>query len=175
MILRFWFSFNVFSIKNFLQYHYSDVIMENKVSSNHQPYYCLLTRLFGSRSNDTFKLRVTSRCSGNAPVTSNAENVSIWWRHRDSSRHRPLTVHSWLTISGVETCTSLVMNFIPPSEVPNHKTWTGSRNGSVSTWLIQPMIHLCHYSLTGDSVSLVSLGVYGTVRICVFIGIWIVK
>ena len=37
------------------------------------------------------KLRVTGLCAGNSPVTgefpaqmaSNAENVSIWWRHHD--------------------------------------------------------------------------------------------
>ena len=41
------------------------------------------------RSNKTSKLRVTGLCAGNSPVTgefptqmaSNAENVSIWWRH----------------------------------------------------------------------------------------------
>ena len=56
---------------------------------NHQPYYCLLSRLFGRRSKKTSKLRVTGLCVGNSPVTgefpaqmaSNAENVSIWWRH----------------------------------------------------------------------------------------------
>ena len=41
------------------------------------------------RSNKTSKLRVTGLCAGNSPVAgefpahmaSNAENVSIWWRH----------------------------------------------------------------------------------------------
>ena len=49
----------------------------------------LLNRLFGRRSKKTPKLRVTGLCEGNSPVTgefpsqmaSNAENVSIWWRH----------------------------------------------------------------------------------------------
>ena len=57
--------------------------------SNHQPYDCLLNRLFRHRWNKTSKLRVTGLCEGNSPVTgefpaqmaSNAENVSIWWRH----------------------------------------------------------------------------------------------
>ena len=57
--------------------------------SNHQPYPCLLSRLFGRRSKKTSKLRVTGLCEGNSPGTgefpaqmaSNAENVSIWWRH----------------------------------------------------------------------------------------------
>ena len=53
---------------------------------------CLLNRLFRRRSKKTSKLRVTGLCEGNPPVTggfpsqkdSNAENVSIWWRHRVS-------------------------------------------------------------------------------------------
>ena len=57
--------------------------------SNHQPRDGLLNRLFRCRSKITSKLRVTGLCVGNSPVTgefpaqraSNAENVSIWWRH----------------------------------------------------------------------------------------------
>ena len=57
--------------------------------SNHQPHHCLLNRLFGCRSKKASKLRVTGLCAGNSPGTgefpaqmaSNAENVSIWWRH----------------------------------------------------------------------------------------------
>ena len=60
--------------------------------SNHQPRDCLLNRLFGRKSKKTSKLRVTGFCEGNSPVTgefpaqmaSNAENVSIWWRHHES-------------------------------------------------------------------------------------------
>ena len=57
--------------------------------SNHQPHDCLLNRLFGHRSKKTSKLCVTGLCAGNSPETgefpaqmaSNAEDVSIWWRH----------------------------------------------------------------------------------------------
>ena len=57
--------------------------------SNHQPHECLLTRSFGRRSKKTSQLRVTGLCAGNSPETgefpaqmaSNAENVSIRWRH----------------------------------------------------------------------------------------------
>ena len=57
--------------------------------STHQPHDCLLNRLFGCRSNKTSKLCVTGLCEGSSPLTgefptrraSNAENVSIWWRH----------------------------------------------------------------------------------------------
>ena len=56
--------------------------------SNHQPHNCLRNRLFKRRSNNTSKSRVTCLCKGNSPLsgefpaqrTSNAENVSIWWR-----------------------------------------------------------------------------------------------
>ena len=57
--------------------------------SDHQPHDCLLNRLFRRRSKKTSKLRVTGLCAGNSPgngefsaqMASNAENVSIWWRH----------------------------------------------------------------------------------------------
>ena len=59
--------------------------------SNHQPRDCLLKRLFRRRSKKTSKLCVTGLCAGNSPGTgefpaqmaSNAEHVSIWWRHHD--------------------------------------------------------------------------------------------
>ena len=57
--------------------------------SNHRRLKCLLNSLFRRTSKKTSKLRVTGLCEGNSPVTyeyltqmaSNAENVSIWWRH----------------------------------------------------------------------------------------------
>ena len=66
--------------------------------SNHQPHDCLLNRLFRRRSvysDATSKLRVTGLCARNSPGTdefpaemaSNAENVSICWRH-----------HAWNTL-----------------------------------------------------------------------------
>ena len=60
--------------------------------SNHQPHDCLLNGLFKRRSKKTSKPRVTGLCVGNSPVpgefpaqmASNAENVSISWRHHVS-------------------------------------------------------------------------------------------
>ena len=57
--------------------------------SHHQPYDCLVNRLFGRISRKTLKLRVTGLCVGSSPETgefptqmaSNAENASIWWLH----------------------------------------------------------------------------------------------
>ena len=71
--------------------------------SNHQPHDCLLNCLFRRRSKKTSKLRVTGLCAGNSPGTgefpaqmaSNAENVSIWWRH-----HELLQDFCFLSISG---------------------------------------------------------------------------
>ena len=63
---------------------------EGRGVSNHRGLDCLLNHLFRRRSKKTPKLRVTGLCKGNSPVTgefptqraSNAENVSIWWRHQ---------------------------------------------------------------------------------------------
>ena len=62
--------------------------------SNHQPHKCLLNRLLRLRSKKTSKLSATGLCAGNSPGTgeflaqtaSNAENVSIWWRHHVCSQ-----------------------------------------------------------------------------------------
>ena len=60
--------------------------------SNHQPHDCLLNRCVQAQFKEYIKkLRFTGLCEGNSPVTgeflsqraSNAENVSIWWRHHD--------------------------------------------------------------------------------------------
>ena len=68
--------------------------------SNNQPHACLLNRLFRRRSKKTSKLRVTGLCEGNSPGTgefpaqmaSNAENVSIWWRHHGQTKTKPETM-----------------------------------------------------------------------------------
>ena len=65
--------------------------------SNHQPHDCLLNRLFRRRPKKTSKLRFTGLCAGKSPVTgefpaqmaSNAENVSIWWRHHETTSAEP--------------------------------------------------------------------------------------
>ena len=61
--------------------------------SNHWRLCCLRNCLFRCRSKKTSKFHVTGLCDGNSPVTgefpsqrtSNAENVSIWWCHHESS------------------------------------------------------------------------------------------
>ena len=69
--------------------HYNDVIMSamaSRITTLATVYSTVYSR---GRSKKTSKLRVTGLCEGNSPVTgelsaqraSNAENVSIWWRH----------------------------------------------------------------------------------------------
>ena len=70
--------------------------------SNHLPYDCLLNGLFRCRWKKAPKLRVNGLWAANSPVTSkfpaqkasgeflapratNAENISIWWRHHVST------------------------------------------------------------------------------------------
>ena len=69
--------------------------------SNHQPHDCLLDRLFRHRSKKISKLHVTGLCAGNssgtgefpAQMASNAENVSIWWRHQMETFDHKATSH----------------------------------------------------------------------------------
>ena len=89
--------------------------------SNHQPHDCLLSRLFGRTSTKTSKLRVTGLCAGNSPWTgefpaqmaSNAENVSIWWRHHgvDTSSTLPdLNSPSLVWGPCLADCLTLILN-----------------------------------------------------------------
>ena len=83
--------------------------------SNHQPYDCLLNRLFRRWSKKTSKVHVTGLCEGISPVTgefsaqrtSNVENASIWWRHHV----RPL----YLRTGGTE-----LLSICPTTEYPPH-------------------------------------------------------
>ena len=84
--------------------------------SNHQPRDCLLSGLIRRRSKNTSKLRVTGLCVGNSPATgefsaqmdSDAEYVSIWWRH-----HGLLTVGSGTDIA----CFALFHHSLPMTYV----------------------------------------------------------
>ena len=77
--------------------------------SNHQSRECLLRCLIRRRSKKTSKLRVTGLCAGNSPGTgefpaqraSNAENVSIWWRHHVKMRLTLLSasIHTTTNVS----------------------------------------------------------------------------
>ena len=70
--------------------------------SNHRRLDCSLDRLFMGRSQKTSKLRVTGFWERNSPVTgefpsqrtSNAKNVSIWWRNHGFMSTRSMTVQA---------------------------------------------------------------------------------
>ena len=74
--------------------------------SNYLPHECLLNRLFRRRSKKTSKLRVTGLCARNWPMTgelpaqmaSNADNVSIWWRHHVSITTQKKNMHHMFCI-----------------------------------------------------------------------------
>ena len=87
-----WVSYNSFA----LQWRHNG---RDDVLNHRRLPVCLLNRVFWSRSKNTLKLHVTGLCAGNSPMTgefpaqraSNAENVSIWWRHHGfrSNTHHP--------------------------------------------------------------------------------------
>ena len=66
---------------------------------NNRRLNCLLNRLFRRRSQKAPTPRATGLCGGNSPVIgefptqndSNAENVSIWWRHVVARRFQAIT------------------------------------------------------------------------------------
>ena len=141
----------IFQIPIILQWRHNG---HNGVS-NHQPHDSLLNRLFRHSSKKTSKLRVTDLCEGNSPGTgvfpaqkaSNAENVSIWWRHhvtiRRSRRHAciPSNSFAWCIIpisarwplvlakSGLKICfwfcSTLFCKIVP---VPVNLSWGYGEN-----------------------------------------------
>ena len=80
--------------------HYNDVIMSALASQITSLTIVYSTVYLRRGSKKTSKLRVTGLCEGNSPVTgefpaertSNAENVSIWWRHHETISDRRLRV-----------------------------------------------------------------------------------
>ena len=71
--------------------------------SNNQPYDYLRNRLFKARIKENIKTTPTGVCEGNSPVTcefpaqraSNAETVSIWWRHHVSTSSPMNKILGW--------------------------------------------------------------------------------
>ena len=105
--------------------------------SNHQLHDCLLSRLFRRRSKKISKLRVTGLCVGNSPETgefpaqmaSNAENVSIWWRHHGLT-YLHLVLHRCIGEQGDHCFRQLLFAYSSPSHylklwwlVINHTPW----------------------------------------------------
>ena len=136
----------LFEIDKSLQWRDS----ERDSVSNHQPRECLLSRLVRRRSKKTSKLRAIGLCAGNssetgefpAQRTSNAENVSIWWRHHvqtHNKHNKGRTVHSsWDEIILLQW-SSWEWSRKPPHEGDRLKVFTYNSDR-----------HLLFQMLTGD-------------------------
>ena len=89
----------------FQHWHYNDVLMGLMASQITSLTIVYSAAYFGHRSKKTSKLCVTGLCAGNSPGTgefpaqmaSNAENVSIWWRHHDVEPVLSHYMNQWWT------------------------------------------------------------------------------
>ena len=101
--------------------------------SKHQPHNCSLNRLFRRRSKKTLKLRVPGLCAGNSPVigefpsqkASNAENVSIWWRHHAYGLRNLHCSDNWHTRSKTSNLTTEYWT------LRNKLQWNYNRNSNI--------------------------------------------
>ena len=102
--------------------------------SNHRRLDCLYRRLFRRRSKKTSKLSVTGLCEENSQVTgefptqriSNAENISIWWRHHDSN--------TLFYFSEIKQCITVVMM----TSSKGYVTWWGHTWRAINTSIPRP-------------------------------------
>ena len=104
-----------------------------RMLSNHQPHHCLHNGLFRRTTKKASKLRVTGIFEGNSPVAgefpaqwaSNAECVSIWWRHHvgqitSSDRWWSKTtydIHNSITYQHI-----WLLEYVPHSCVPHTRS-----------------------------------------------------
>ena len=85
-------------------WHYSDVIMNAMASQITCVWIVCPAVCSGCRSKKTTKLHIAGLCGGNPSVTGwfpsqrvcNAENVSIWWRHHESSARMVYMCLTWV-------------------------------------------------------------------------------
>ena len=133
--------------------------------SNHQPHNWLLNRSFRRRSKKTSKLRVTGLCVGNSSVTgefptqmaSNAENVSIWWRHHEIILSRKCLfflctitfyisfhafVHAHVTTT-VQTCDLISLYDISSQSYSTLLSYLPVRSGWIYNHFMQFKGHTC--------------------------------
>ena len=125
-----------------IDYHYCDVIM-GTIASQITSFTIVYSTVYsGADQKIPSKLRVTGLCVGNSPGTgefpaqmaSNAENVSIWWRHHVIIIHywqvRVLTVIALLGISIT----------VPPHKVLKVLTEQGlGRSPYSSSWILNSL------------------------------------
>ena len=112
--------------------------------SNHQPHHYILNRLFGWRSKKTSKSRVAGLRVGNSPGTgefpaqmaSNAENVSIWWRHHALMKKTPM----YKTLSAENPSTLNVIGVSPDFNFNLEALWCLDRNSNGTR--LTPWLHM---------------------------------
>ena len=106
-------------------FHYTDVTMSPMASKITRLTIVYSTVCSSRRSKKTSKRRVTGLCAGNSPVTgefpaqraSNAEKVSIWWRHH------PFYARSWTCLNKIYLYISWILCLILPSQAGFFKFW----------------------------------------------------
>ena len=140
--------------------------------SNHQPRDCLLNHLFGCRSKKTSKLRLTGLCAGNslgtgefpAQMASNAENVSIWWRH-------PGGRMQWWGVR----CHSfwVCQQEVPFYKTPKYSYWRFPEQSSHLS--VTPVIRYCIYSSAAVTSSIEGTLTIYCECICIYIYIYIYR
>ena len=115
--------------------------------SNQQSHDCLLNRLFRRRSKKTSRLRVTGLCVRNSPGTgefpaqmaNNAENVSIWWSHREH------TCLASIIIRCYDMCRHSHAKCCGVTDTPSVKytnDWFLWLRGLVNCWMLRPFWHI---------------------------------
>ena len=108
--------------RQFESVHYGDVIM-GTMASQITSLAIVYSTVYSGRSRKISKLRVTGLCVGNSPGTgefpaqmaSNAENVSIWWRHHAWNLQAQSIGTKWLFADRNKRCSWLSgsqLNFI---------------------------------------------------------------
>ena len=136
--------------------------------SNHRRLDCLLNRLFRHRSNKTSTLPVIGLFEGNSLVVgefptqraSNAENVSIWWRHHVSRApyHRmDVKTSCWCPSLSIINGTGFVSNLMPATaalkadtlaframqklvaRTKSSRAWNFSGYCQLSSWFSSPL------------------------------------
>ena len=126
--------------------------------SNHQPHHFLLNRLFRRRSKKTSTLRVTRLCAGNSPVTgefsaqmaSNAENVSIWWRHHAFVFNHEIYIYAYASPDPAQFDPSEGAFELKYGSACIIGWWSGLLDSLISTYIVQFMgyvIGRIHYGL----------------------------
>ena len=98
-----------------------------------------LTRVYSTvysirKSKETSKLRVTGLCARNSPVTgefpaqmaSNAENVSIWWRHHATWYDTGLKMTTWY---GTDLNSAPWEGKLPACTRVEYEGWCNSKYG----------------------------------------------